>query len=169
MSRDRQKTDLIVVTDSQTPSRRNIGTRTLAKEAVDRGVYSDSGPLGVHFLIRRSGTIEIGRDMRSEGQHLLGFNDCSVYVMLVGGVDNNGLRENNFNQEQFKSLKTLVECLWLFYPGAILAPQDALCGIGGPGFDFWMWEETTIKSGHERRLMEYLARRPEQDPFNASV
>ena len=159
MARDRERTDLIVVTDTMTHARQDIGTRTIAKQAIDEGVYSDAGPLGVHFLIRRSGTIEIGRDMLAEGQHLLGYNDVAVYIMLVGGATRQGEREDNSTREQRKSLEILTKLLWRIYPSAILAPQDALCGMGGPSLDLYAWEVETFNSGHERRLLEYMAER----------
>ena len=40
--------------------------------------------IGYHFVIRRDGTVEIGRPEWSVGAHAYGFNNCSVGIHLSG-------------------------------------------------------------------------------------
>lgn len=167
MARDRQKTELFAVGSTGTHSRQDIGIKTLAGEALREGIFSDRGALGVHYVVRRSGTIEIGRDVQSEGQHLAGYNDVCIFILLVGGCDKFGQAQDNFTRSQLESLESLVKVLWLTYPSAILAPQHELTAGRNIGLDLWKWETETVNSGHERRLREYLATRV--DPNEAVV
>ena len=78
---------------------------------MDKG-WSD---IGYHFVIRRNGTIERGRDQSLEGAHAHGHNQDSIGICLVGGVDDLGKPDRNFTDAQFASLKTLVFGLVMEY------------------------------------------------------
>lgn len=89
--------------------------------------------IGYHFVIRRSGEIEKGRDIAVTGAHCKGQNKNSIGICLVGGIDENGKSENNFTESQFQSLRELVAELKQQYPNTSVhghnefAPKDCPC------------------------------------------
>jgi len=100
----RSKTDTIVVHCAQTPKDMDIGADEITKWHKQRGFDT----IGYHFVIRRDGTIETGRDIKAVGAHAVQVNGTSIGICLVGGGTPDMSWENNFNPEQFKSLKTLI-------------------------------------------------------------
>jgi hypothetical protein len=150
---NRQTTDLIVVSQTGTHSRQNIGKSTLAKEAQNIGVVAGSrGALGVHFVVRRSGAVEIGRDLTALGQHGdLTVDEVAVHIQLVGGGSTVGTVEDNFTEKQQTSLGKLLDMLWLIYPNAIVASSGDVMVAAPLAFDLSGYD-------HEARLAEYMAR-----------
>ena len=67
--------------------------------------------IGYHYVIRRNGEIENGREIGTVGAHVAGHNANSVGICLVGGVDANNDPENNFEEIQFDSLLELLGML----------------------------------------------------------
>jgi N-acetyl-anhydromuramyl-L-alanine amidase AmpD len=126
----RQRTDYIVVHCSATPPDRDIGHYEIDEWHRARGWRE----IGYHAVIRRDGLIEFGRHFDDIGAHVAGENYRSVGVCLVGGVDDNGDAENNFTDEQFKSLIALLAVLSRTYPGAeILGHRDLSPDLDGDG------------------------------------
>ncbi|GAB5506697.1 MAG: hypothetical protein Rhirs2KO_18600 [Rhizobiaceae bacterium] len=110
----RKRTDYLVVHVTATPPSLDIGAKEVDAMHKARGW---SG-IGYHFVIRRDGRIERGRDERAIGAHVAGFNSASLGIALVGGVDGRGRPENNMTAEQFTSLETLLRDLAKRYPDA---------------------------------------------------
>lgn len=69
--------------------------------------------IGYHYVIKTDGTIQNGRNIDALGAHAVGYNNESVSVCLVGGVDKGGKSTNNFTNEQLESLSKLLN--WLYY------------------------------------------------------
>lgn len=81
--------------------------------------------IGYHFVIRRDGTIEIGRPIEAEGSHCLkgGRNKTHIGVCMIGGVSekpqkhtpgnpwNGSDAEANFTEAQLASLRALIDRL----------------------------------------------------------
>ena len=59
----RQKTDYIVIHCSKTSQTEDIGINELKAKFIDEG-WSD---IGYHYVIRRDGTLEEGREVESVG------------------------------------------------------------------------------------------------------
>ncbi|OAM52903.1 lysozyme [Methylovorus sp. MM2] len=74
--------------------------------------------IGYHFVIRRNGTVEKGRDLTEVGAHVEGYNSQSLGICLVGGVDKDLKPENNFTPAQFNALSALLKDLSLKFPKA---------------------------------------------------
>jgi len=119
--KSRAKTDYIVVHCAATPPTLDIG-----KVEIDRWHRAQGWlMIGYHFVIRRDGTIEKGRDVDAIGSHVAGYNSTSVGISLVGGVDANGKPEDNFTSAQFAALAELLIELKAKYPKAdILGHRD---------------------------------------------
>tara|TARA_R110000823_G_C15819209_1_gene489072 strand:- start:42 stop:464 length:423 start_codon:yes stop_codon:yes gene_type:complete len=101
----RNKTDTIVIHCSATPETMDIGVKEITKWHVEDNKWDD---IGYHFVIRRDGTLETGRDESMVGSHARAVNGTSLGVCLVGGSNKQGEWENNFNEKQFETLKNIV-------------------------------------------------------------
>ena len=112
----RSKTDFIAVHCSATSENLDIGAKDIDRWHRAQGWTC----IGYHFVIRRDGTIEEGRDRNVIGAHVVGFNESSIGICLVGGIDADDIKkaENNYTKEQFDSLKKLLDELKAVYPQA---------------------------------------------------
>ena len=111
-TKDRTKTDYIVVSHSYTTPSADVTLESLDLLHRQRGFLSFQH----HYLINRNGNIEQGRDKDTHGCASGYFNDCSVFIVLSGGLDLDGSSENNFTTEQMESLEVLVSLLKDSYP-----------------------------------------------------
>jgi len=97
--------------------------------------------IGYHFVIRRSGVVELGRGIKRVGAHVRGYNSKSIAVCWVGGVGRNGKPRNNLLPRQRKALEATVTFLMYTYPDAeVLGHRDfpnvtKAC----PSFDIECW------------------------------
>jgi len=96
---------------SETPSTMNIGADIIRKWHTDpkpngRG-WSD---IGYHYVIKRDGTIEKGRDLDVIGAHTLGENSHSIGICYVGGMGG-----DNRTDIQKEVLHKLVQSLIIVF------------------------------------------------------
>ena len=103
----RSKTKYIVVHCSATVNSPDFDWKTIDRMHRQRSWIC----IGYHYVIRTDGTIEEGRPMDSIGAHVKGYNDESIGICLIGGVDNKGNPIDNFTKAQKDSLFKL--CQWL--------------------------------------------------------
>lgn len=82
--------------------------------------------IGYHYVILRDGQIQKGRKDSEVGAHVVGHNVGSLGICLVGGLnDTTGKAENNFTEEQFAALSSLLFKLTLEHPKAkVLGHRD---------------------------------------------
>jgi N-acetylmuramoyl-L-alanine amidase len=106
--------DYIAIHCSATPPDMDIGVDEIREWHIDRG-WSD---VGYHYVIRRDGTIEKGRDEDVIGAHVKGFNGVSLGICMVGGVSERNKPDANYTASQWRSLKVLVDDLKVKYPEA---------------------------------------------------
>lgn len=92
----------------------DIGAEEIRKWHVDERGWSD---IGYHYVIRRNGDVERGRQDEVQGAHAKGHNFDSLGICLVGGMGPNGEAEFNFTQAQMTSLNALANLLVEKYPG----------------------------------------------------
>ena len=112
---ERKDTDFIVIHCSATkPSMTHVDAKEIDRWHRQRGWRK----IGYHFVIRRDGIVEEGRELGEVGAHAKGFNSKSVGICLVGGIDEEGNPENNYTDEQWKALEELVNQMLLPYPDA---------------------------------------------------
>lgn len=106
----------IVVHCAATPSDMDVGVKEIRSWHLKRG-FND---IGYHFVIRRDGKIEKGRDVETIGAHVEGHNKNSIGICLVGGYKRVGKQlatENNFTPAQFDTLAELLKQLEAKYKG----------------------------------------------------
>lgn len=132
----RTKTDLIIVHCSATPAGMDIGAKEIDRWHREKGWLK----IGYHFVIRRDGTIEPGRDIDEVGAHAEGYNGRSVGICLVGGVAIDGKHsENNFTPAQFASLAKLLKSCLISYPDAKIIGHREVAPKDCPSFDVQEW------------------------------
>lgn len=114
MIANRKTTEYIVIHCAATTASQDVDWREIDKWHRLRGFLM----IGYHYVIRRSGVVEKGRDELQIGAHVEGFNDRSIGICMVGGQNAKGQEENNFTEAQWGSLAELVESLHFRYPNA---------------------------------------------------
>lgn len=135
--KQRNRTDFIVIHCSATKPGMDIGADEIRQWHKDKG-WED---IGYHYVIRRNGTLEDGRDLNSVGAHVAGFNSRSVGICLVGGVGDLGHSENNFTKEQLQTLRDIVKRLLMVWPNAIVQGHRDFPNVAKdcPCFDVKEW------------------------------
>lgn len=116
----------LVVHCSKTSVKQGDGIRVVERKCRLRGALS----CGYHFVISRDGTIEKGRRIDEAGNHLLGYNDRSLGICIIG-------MPGRITDKQRASLQTLLDILREQFPGAEAythADLDQRTGRDCPGF-----------------------------------
>lgn len=104
----------IIVHCSATPPSLDIGADEIRLWHTRDNGWSD---IGYHFVIRRDGTLEPGRDVSKVGAHAKGHNSHSIGICLIGGVDASGESEANFTFRQYAKLVGVLNGLKKDHPG----------------------------------------------------
>ena len=76
--------------------------------------------IGYHYVIRRDGTIELGRPEWQVGAHCVNHNAHSIGVCYEGGLDIRGQPADTRTAEQKAAMRTLLEQLHQRYPRALI-------------------------------------------------
>jgi N-acetylmuramoyl-L-alanine amidase len=119
----RRETRYLVLHCSATRAKQNITAREIRAWHKGQG-WSD---IGYHYVIRRDGMVEKGRQPDSSvGSHVAGWNAITLGICLVGGLNNVTAKpENNYTEAQFLSCLNLCKELLKKYPKAtILGHRD---------------------------------------------
>ena len=145
-------TDYIAIHCSATPPSMNIGSSTIRKWHKERG-FSD---IGYNVIIKRDGTIEVGRPLDWRGAHIRGYNNRSVGVCLIGGVDDDGKAKSNFTEPQWDSLYITVEFLLKMWPGAKVQGHKDFPNVkkACPSFDAAGWWDVVCRTRSQLSSVE---------------
>ncbi|MFM7027808.1 MAG: N-acetylmuramoyl-L-alanine amidase [Chakrabartia sp.] len=136
--------DYIAIHCSATPATMDIGAAEIRQWHRAKG-WRD---IGYHFVIRRDGRVEPGRDVNIPGAHEPRINAFSLAVCMVGGSPKvgspeykAGKGEDNFTPQQWASLKTLVTSLHAKHPAAKIIGHRDVPGVAKacPSFDVRTW------------------------------
>jgi N-acetylmuramoyl-L-alanine amidase len=100
----RTTTDTIVIHCTQTPPNMDVDVDKVTEWHKDRGFDT----IGYHYLIKRDGTLQVGRDEDAVGAHAVAVNGTSIGVALAGGGTSSMGWENNFTPVQFETLKSII-------------------------------------------------------------
>lgn len=145
----RKRTDFIVIHCSATPPNMDIGAKEIDRWHRAQGWLK----IGYHYIIRRDGTVEVGRDVNEPGAHAQGFNERSIGICMVGGVAMTdakptkgpwqaGAPEANFTLQQWAALDTLVEQVQSMFPNAKVIGHREVSHKACPSFDVQAWLNT---------------------------
>lgn len=144
----------IVVHCSATPRTSDIGVREIDRMHRGRGFLK----IGYHYVIRRDGTVELGRPESEAGAHVENHNKDSIGICLIGGVAADcKTAERNFTDRQMGALAALLYGLHSRFPRAeILGHRDLSPDKNGdgriapneylkqcPSFDVRAWVKST--------------------------
>lgn len=131
--------DFIVVHCAATPPTMDIGVKEIDRWHRERGFFS----IGYHWVIRRNGMTEDGRDSLIPGAHARGYNERSLAICLVGGCKKVGdklVAENNFTEDQFATLQAKLTELTAKFPNAkVIGHRDVEPNKDCPSFDVQAW------------------------------
>lgn len=133
----RESTDAIFVHCSATKPSMNWGVREVRQSHKERGFLD----VGYHFIIKRDGTVEAGREESAIGSHAKGYNHNSIGVCLIGGVDDRMKMDANFTPAQMTALRSLLVELLAKYPGSVLRAHHDIAPKACPSFDLKRWWE----------------------------
>lgn len=128
----------IVVHCSATPADMDIGVVEIDRWHKQNGWAG----IGYHYVIRRDGTLEVGRLLDKPGAHAAGFNSQSIGICLVGGIDDEGQPQDNFTAIQKAVLRSRLN--WLkagdYKHAAVIGHRDLPdVNKACPSFDVRTW------------------------------
>ena len=131
----RTETKYVVVHCADTPPEMDGDAKEIRRWHVEERGWED---IGYHYIIKRDGTLELGRNIELQGAHAVAVNSNSVGISLVG-------RGDNFLEDQYFTLHNIIQTLMDTYPGvevighSDVEPKKPYC----PGFNVkqWMKEE----------------------------
>ena len=92
--------------------------------------------IGYHYVIKRDGTLEVGRAEERKGAHCKGHNIDSIGICYIGGINStDGQPQDNRTYEQTIALRTLVKSLKIRYPQATVQGHNEFSNKDCPCFD----------------------------------
>ena len=120
----REETKYIVIHCSQTRPSQDIGAKEIDRWHRARGFLK----IGYHFVLKRDGTQETGRELMEIPAHAKGYNHKSVGVAMIGGVteEDHTKAENNFTPEQWETLDKLMRKLTDKFPKATIIGHNEI-------------------------------------------
>jgi len=126
----KKETAYIVWHCSATQPTQDIGVADIDKMHRARGWDG----CGYHLVIKRNGKIEAGEPLMNRGAHAEGYNEVSVAVCMVGGINQSGKTECNFTDEQWESAFIVSTFLRRMFPNAkVLGHRDLSPDVNGDG------------------------------------
>ena len=133
----RARTDYIVIHSTKTKSSENLSAKDITLKHRKEGFFHNA----FHFIIKRDGTVEEGRDIEMSGAILpinqpLITNQNSIAIALVGGLSQDGVNlDTNFTYEQYASLRELVKRLKKEYNVEVVGCRNAINSKSCMSFD----------------------------------
>lgn len=132
---------MFVIHCSATPHTMDIGAAEIDLWHRKQGYLK----IGYHYVIRRNGLVEVGRNHDEPGAHAQGVNSKSLGICMVGGLDERGKPQKNFTPEQWTALEVVLMGLKRSFPHVktIVGHRD-LPGVNKecPCFDVKLWAQT---------------------------
>ena len=91
--------------------------------------------IGYNFVIDLDGKIETGRPLSMTGAHCKGWNDKSIGIVYIGGLDKNGKPKDTRTPAQKAAMNDLVYRLLDQYPTItkIMGHRDTSPDLNGDG------------------------------------
>jgi N-acetylmuramoyl-L-alanine amidase len=122
-----RKLTRIIVHCADTPDTMDIGVEEIRQWHRARG-WED---VGYHYVVRRDGTVELGRAVEVIGAHAYRNNADTIGICMVGGKPG-----FNFTFSQLVATRELIEMLrQQFGPLTVIGHRDVDAGKTCPTFD----------------------------------
>lgn len=127
----------IIIHCSATSPDMDVGAAEIRQWHKDRG-WQD---IGYHFIIRRDGTLELGRPEREDGAHTVGRNHDSIGICVIGGTKyDKKTPDCNFTAAQWGALSLITKNMAQKYPEAkVSGHRDHTTAKACPTFDAISW------------------------------
>lgn len=125
----------IIIHCAATKPTMDIGAKEIEQWHRARGFFG----IGYHYVIRRDGTIEMGRPLEKAGAHAEGHNADSIGICMAGGIDNKGKPQNNFTDAQWDSLAKLTKDLVQSYGALKIIGHNEVAAKACPSFSVQKW------------------------------
>ena len=75
---------------------------------------------GYHFVVRRDGTVEVGRRLDEIGAHCVNHNAHSIGICYEGGLNAAGQADDTRTPAQAKALREIVKRMHDCFPKAVI-------------------------------------------------
>lgn len=122
--------DSIIVHCSATKAGRDFTAADIDRWHRERGFNS----IGYHYVIRLDGKLEKGRDVALSGAHCKGWNERSVGICYIGGLDENGRPADTRTNAQKRVLYQMIMDLQREYNILqVLGHRDTSPDLNGDG------------------------------------
>lgn len=110
--------DEIIIHCSYTPSSMDIGVEEIRKWHTDPKPKGNGwSDIGYHFVITRSGDIQVGRPLERTGAHTKGHNKGTIGICWVGGMNEaKDAAEDNRTDIQKELMLALIDTLIERFP-----------------------------------------------------
>jgi N-acetylmuramoyl-L-alanine amidase len=128
----------IVIHCTDTFADMDIGVDEIRQWHLERG-FSD---VGYHYVIRRDGAVEQGREETTPGAHVRGHNANSLGVAMVGGKARGDESPVNFTSAQWGALDRLISKLKAVHRAEVVGHCDLDSGKTCPNFNVTAWAGT---------------------------
>jgi len=130
----------LIIHCSYTPASMDIGAAEIRTWHTRDNGWSD---IGYHYVIRRNGSLEYGREERIPGAHAKGHNHDSIGICLIGGKGTppGPTNVNNFTPDQWETLADLIQGLRSRYPETEILGHNEVDKRGKtcPNFNVKQW------------------------------
>lgn len=132
----------VIVHWTETATNKNIGSEEINGWHLKAGLKG----IGYHYVIRRDGSLQRARPVNIEGQHTPGFDDKTIGVVFVGGINapsetpnaQNFLSAKSLTRSQINTFDQICKAFYRVWPGIQFkghADVDATGQNIDPGFD----------------------------------
>ena len=131
-----RKVNKIIIHCTATVEGNNVSAGTIRQWHLRRG-WSD---VGYHYIIGIDGEIQSGRSVQMQGAHTRSFNEDSIGIAYVGGLDANRKPKDTRTEQQKESLIEIIKILKNIYPKAsIHGHRDMSKDNDGDGVERHEW------------------------------
>ena len=137
----RSSTEYIVIHCSATKPSMDIGLSEIRNWHVNERGWRD---VGYHYVIKRNGEVELGRNIQDTCAHARGYNAKSIGICLVGGMAEDNSTEDNFTDKQWAALLDLIKQKLTDYPEAKVIGHNEISEKDCPCFDVQKWKEDNL-------------------------
>lgn len=127
----KRKIDAIIVHCSATKAGQDYTEADINRWHCAQGM----GGTGYHYVIRLNGKIERGRDISLPGAHCRGWNNRSIGICYIGGLDANGKPADTRTKAQKEALYGLIKTLLREFPTLrmVMGHRDTSPDVNGNG------------------------------------
>ena len=113
----------VIIHATDTFSNKNIGAEEI--DAIHKKLGGASKGIGYHYVIRRDGRLQRGKDLTKEGDHCSAgnYDQTSIGIVMVGGIDSPSTEQtfqrtsSSFTRAQYDTLEMFLQSFYNHVPG----------------------------------------------------